>query len=182
MVTADAVARFRAGDSDAVRVVYREFGRLVFTVAYRTLGSRELAEEATQETFLKAWRAAASFETGREFGPWLATIARRTAVDIHRREARRAATSLADVAVDDPSIVELPPGVDHLYDTWAVRQAIDELPDDERHIVRLTHLEQLTQVEVAERLGLPVGTVKSRSFRAHRRLAARLGHLRESEA
>lgn len=69
--------------------------------------------------------------------------------------------------------------MDRTFDVWAVRQAIDELPPDEREIVRLQHLEELTHVEVAERLGLPVGTVKSRSFRAHRRLAARLGHLRE---
>ncbi|MFL6206684.1 MAG: RNA polymerase sigma factor [Acidimicrobiales bacterium] len=164
-----------------MRDVYREFGRLVFSLAYRVLGSRELAEEAAQETFLKAWRAAADFEPGRELGPWLATIARRTAIDIHRREARRATAPLVEVDEDEPSLVELPPGVDRLYDVWAVRQAIDELPDDERDIVRLTHLEQLTQPEVAVRLGLPLGTVKSRSFRAHRRLAEQLGHLRGTD-
>jgi RNA polymerase sigma-70 factor (ECF subfamily) len=170
---------FRAGDPDAVRAVYREYGRLVFAVARRTLGSRELAEEATQETFVKAWRAAAGFEPGRDIGPWLATIARRTAIDVHRREARRRADPLTEVAVDHPSVVELPPGVERAYDAWAVRQAVDELPDDEREVVRLQHLEELTHVEVAARLGLPVGTVKSRSFRAHRRLAQRLGYLRE---
>ncbi|HYN34311.1 MAG TPA: sigma factor-like helix-turn-helix DNA-binding protein [Ilumatobacteraceae bacterium] len=56
---------------------------------------------------------------------------------------------------------------------------MDSLPDDEREVVRLQHLEQLTQPEVAERLAVPLGTVKSRSFRAHRHLASRLGHLRE---
>jgi RNA polymerase sigma-70 factor (ECF subfamily) len=86
---------------------------------------------------------------------------------------------LHEVAVDDPAIVQLPAGVDRAYDVWAVREAIDELPPDEREVVRLQHVEELTQSEVAERLGVPVGTVKSRSFRAHRRLAARLGHLRE---
>jgi RNA polymerase sigma-70 factor (ECF subfamily) len=178
VVSPAEVAGFRTGDADAVRAVYREFGGLVFAVAHRTLGSRELAEEATQQTFVKAWQGAAGFDESRSLGPWLATIARRTAIDLHRREARRGADSLAEVADDHPSVVELPPNIDRAYDVWAVRQAIDELPPDEREIMRLQHLEELTQVEVADRLGLSVGTVKSRSFRAHRRLATKLGHLR----
>jgi RNA polymerase sigma-70 factor (ECF subfamily) len=182
VVSPDELGRFRAGDPDAVRAVYREFGRLVFAVAHRTLRSTELAEEATQLTFLKAWRAAASFDPARELGPWLATIARRTAIDLHRREARRGTgrlAELAEVPIGHPALVELPPGVDDTEDVWAVRQAIDELPPDEREIVRLQHLEELTHAEIAERLGVPLGTVKSRSFRAHRRLASRLGHLRD---
>jgi RNA polymerase sigma factor (sigma-70 family) len=179
VVSSDVLARFRAGDPDAVRAVYREFGPRVFAVAHRTLCSVELAEEATQLTFVKAWQASARFDPARELGPWLATIARRTAIDLHRREARRRVGRLADVPADHPAVMELPPGVDGSFDVWAVRQAIDELPSDEREIVRLQHLEELTQAEVAERLGIPVGTVKSRSYRAHRRLAARLGHLRD---
>lgn len=179
MVSAEELAGFRNGDPDGVRAVYREFGRLVFAVARRTLGSSELAEEATQQTFVNAWRAASSFDPDRELGPWLATIARRVAIDLHRREARRPTERLEDVAVDDRSLVELPGGIERTFDAWAVREAVDALPDDEREIVRLQHLEGYTQVEVAERLGIPVGTVKSRSFRAHRSLAARLGHLRE---
>jgi RNA polymerase sigma-70 factor (ECF subfamily) len=179
VVTPADLAGFRAGDPDAVRVVYREFGRLVFAVAHRTLGSRELAEEATQQTFVKAWRAASTFDVSRELGPWLATIARRTAIDLHRREARRDTDRIADVADDDPAVVELPPGIERTFEVWAVREAIDELPTEEREVMRLQHLEDLTHVEVADRLGVSVGTVKSRSFRAHRRLAARLGHLRD---
>lgn len=178
-LSATEIDGFRAGDADAVRAVYRAYGRLVFTVALRSLGSRDLAEEATQQTFVKAWRAAASYDPGRDLGPWLATIAKRVAIDIYRRESRRVTTALDDVPTSDPTLVELPPDIDTSYDAWAVRAAIDELPDQERDVVRLMHLEQLTQPEVAERLGLPVGTVKSRSHRAHRRLAARLGHLRE---
>jgi RNA polymerase sigma-70 factor (ECF subfamily) len=181
VVSPDVLARFRAGDPDAVRTVYREFGPLVYAVALRSLRSVELAEEATQQTFVKAWRAAASYDPARALGPWLATIARRTAIDVHRREARRWADRLADVPDDHPAVVELPEGVERAFEVWAVREAIDELPPDEREIVRLQHLGQLTQAEVAARLGLPVGTVKSRSYRAHRRLATRLGHLRDAD-
>jgi RNA polymerase sigma factor (sigma-70 family) len=169
--------RFRSGDPDAVRAVYRAYGASVFAVAYRTLGSRDLAEEATQQTFLKAWRAAATFDPARALGPWLTTIARRTAIDLHRREASRPTELL-----DDTAVAELPDRVDRAFDVRAVREAIDELPPLEREVVRLQHLESLTQAEIGARLGVPVNTVKSRSFRAYRRLAARLGHLRRTVA
>ena len=81
--------QFRAGNPDAVREVYREYGRLVYAVSFKVLGNRALAEEATQQAFLQAWRAASSFDAGKELGPWLATIARRAAIDVHRRESRR---------------------------------------------------------------------------------------------
>ena len=161
--------------------MYREYGRLVYAVARNMLASKELAEEATQQTFVKAWQAATSFDATRALGPWLTTIARRTCIDLHRREARRSAVNLDDVSAAHPSLVTAGPDVDQGYDAWAVRQAIDDLPDDERAVVRLQHVEGLSHVEIAEQLGVPVGTVKSRSFRAHRRLAAALGHLRQPE-
>ena len=181
MLTVDDIDGFRRGDSDAVRQVYREYGRLVYAVARNMLASKELAEEATQQTFVKAWQAATSFDSSRALGPWLTTIARRTCIDLHRREARRSAVSIDDVPGAHPALVTAGPDLDQGYDAWAVRQAIDELPDDERAVVRLQHVEGLSHVEIADQLGVPVGTVKSRSFRAHRRLAAALGHLREHD-
>jgi RNA polymerase sigma-70 factor (ECF subfamily) len=173
------VAAYRAGEPDGIRAVYREYSRLVFAVSLRVLGDRTLAEEATQQTFVQAWRAAGSFDPGRELGPWLATIARRAAIDVHRRESRRTSRALDDLAAGDPALVSLPPEAEQVYDIWEVRRVVDELPDDEREVVRLQHFDGMTHTEISERLGLPVGTVKSRSFRAHKRLAAALGHLRE---
>jgi RNA polymerase sigma-70 factor (ECF subfamily) len=170
--------RFRDGDESAVRAIYREYAGLVFSVTLRALGDRSRAEDATQQTFLQAWRAAATFDPEREFGPWLATIARRVAIDVHRREQRRAHDQLDDVSPLDPALVTAPPDVERAFEGWEVRKAIDELPPDERELVELQHLQGLTHTEIAARLSVPVGTVKSRSFRAHRRLAARLGHLR----
>jgi RNA polymerase sigma-70 factor (ECF subfamily) len=83
------------------------------------------------------------------------------------------------VAPAHPAVVTLPPSAEQAYDVWEVRRAIDELPEEERQVVRLQHLDGLTHAEVAARLDVPVGTVKSRSFRAHKRLAGRLGYLRE---
>jgi RNA polymerase sigma factor (sigma-70 family) len=175
----DLRARFRQGDPDAVREVYRSHGRLVYAVAYRVLGDRGLAEEATQQTFVKAWRAAQSFDERRELGPWLATIARRVAIDLYRREAHRSADPIDSVPAGDPALVAAPQSAEAIYDVWEVRQAVADLPADEQEVVRLQHLDGFTHTQIAERLGVAVGTVKSRSFRAHKRLAALLGHLRE---
>ena len=177
-VDARVIARFRGGDPDAVRIVYRAYGRLVYAVAHKILSDRALCEEATQQTFVKAWRAASTADPRRELGPWLATIARRVAIDVCRREARRTATPLDAVAADYPALTSPPPSVEDLYDVWEVRRAVSELPNEEREIVRLQHFEGLTHAQVAARLGVPVGTIKSRSYRAHQRLAAQLGHLR----
>jgi RNA polymerase sigma factor (sigma-70 family) len=170
--------RFRDGDPDAARVVYRAYGSLVYAVAFRVLGDRGLCEEATQQTFLRAWRAAAGFDASRKLAPWLATIARRVAIDLYRREAIRAARPLDSAATDDPVLVDHA-ATDELLDVWEVRRAVSELPPEQRVVVRLQHFEGLAHEEIAARLGVAVGTVKSRSFRAHRRLAIELGHLRD---
>ena len=176
----DAAARFAAGDPDGVRMVYEHYGRLVFAITYKLLGDRGLAEEATQQTFVSAWRACATFDPARELGPWLATIARRCAIDIHRREARRGAdVDLEGVDPGAPELVTMPASIESAYEVWEVRRALAELSPEDREMVRLSHFEELSHAEIAERLGVPVGTVKSRSFRAHRRLAGLLGHLRE---
>jgi RNA polymerase sigma factor (sigma-70 family) len=170
---ADLVNRFVAGDEQAVRVVYERYAGPVLTVAMRVLGSRALADEAVQTTMLKAWRAAASFDTSRELAPWLYAIARRVAIDIYRREKRpmqAAELSEADVAV-------VPLSFERTWEAWEVRAALSELPAEERDVVRLSHLVGMTHPEIAQQLEIPVGTVKSRSARAHRRLAAQLRHV-----
>lgn len=170
---------FRRRDPDAVRSLYRDYGRLVYAVAHRVLGQHELAEEATQQTFVRAWQAAERVDVDRDPAPWLATIAKHVAIDIHRREARRPTQALAEVHDGDPSVATPAPDIERLDAVWQVRHAIDELPEDEASVVRLQHLEGLTHNEIADRLGIAVGTVKSRSHRAHHRLASVLGHLRE---
>jgi RNA polymerase sigma factor (sigma-70 family) len=151
----------------------------VYAVAYKVLGDRGLCEEASQQTFLRAWRASGRIDVGRELAPWLATIARRVAIDLYRREARRVTSPLDSVAPDEPALVSPDAAAEDVYDVWEVRRAVSELPEEEREIVRLQHLDGFTHAQIATRLGVPVGTVKSRSFRAHRRLATGLGHLRE---
>jgi RNA polymerase sigma factor (sigma-70 family) len=180
VIDSAVVERFRTGNDDAVRAVYRQYGRLVFTIAFRVLGDRQLAEDATQQTFLQAWRAASTFDSDRDMAPWLATITRRVAIDMQRSAARRPAASLEVTSADEPALVSPAPSAETIWETWQVRAAIDELQPDERIVVRLQHLEGHSQSEIAERLGLAIGTVKSRSHRAHQHLAHRLQHLRRS--
>jgi RNA polymerase sigma factor (sigma-70 family) len=176
---AELAVRFAAGEPDCVTDVYRAYGRLVYAVAYRVLGDVSLAEDATQQTFVQAWQNSSRFDPARSLGPWLATIAGRAAIDTYRRNRRhRESRNVDDLDLNDPGLASLPPSAEGIYDAWQVRRALDTLPDHDRELIRLQHYGQLTHVEIAERLAIPVGTVKSRSFRAHRRLAGLLGHLR----
>lgn len=176
-MTSRLMHRFQRGDPDAVRVLYLRYSRPVFAIALRSLGDRTLAEDAVQQTFVNAWRAAARFDPALDPAPWLYAIARRAAVDIYRRERRHRENRReeADMAV-------LPPSFEGLWEMWEVRSALDDLPDDERDVIEATFYRQLTHREAAEALGIPVGTVKSRSHRAFRRLAGLLDHLGERSA
>jgi RNA polymerase sigma-70 factor, ECF subfamily len=164
--------RFASGDDDSVRALYERFGRAVHTVAYSIVRNNATAADVVQATFVKAWRAADTFNPDRELGPWLYTIARRQAIDTLRRE-RRIEPAEADVV----DVVELPPSLERTWEAFEVRLAVDRLPDDEREVVRLAWFLGLSHPEIAEQLDVPIGTVKSRSHRAHRRLASLLAHV-----
>jgi RNA polymerase sigma-70 factor (ECF subfamily) len=168
------VEDFRAGDPDAVRAVYRRYAGAVQTVARSIIGSDDaLCADVVQQTFTKAWRAARTFDGERDLGPWLYAIARRTAIDALRAERR---PTRGDHAPEtDVEVVTL--SFEQAWEAHEVRTALDDLPPDERAVVRLAHVAGLSHVEVAERLGVPLGTVKSRMHRAHRRLAVALAHL-----
>lgn len=165
--------QFRQGDALAVKAVYDEFGGPVFALSLSVLRDRDLAADATQQTFFKAWKAAATYDPEREFRPWIYAIARRTAIDIYRKRRRL-------VPSEDVDVVFVSPGLEVTWEVFEVRSALDKLPDAERIVVQLSHLEGLTHPEIAERLGIPVGTVKSRSHRARQRLASLLSHVNET--
>jgi RNA polymerase sigma factor (sigma-70 family) len=172
-VDRETLERFRNGDEAAVKAVYDRYGGPVFALAMSILGEAGLAADATQQTFMKAWRAGSTYDAGRSFGPWIYAIARRTAIDIYRKETRSLPTEDIEVATTGPSM-------ETVWEIFEVRLALDRLPDEERQVVRLSHFDGLTHTEIAEHLGIPLGTVKSRSHRAHRRLLELLRHLAET--
>lgn len=169
----EVLERFRIGDEAAVKAVYDRFGGPVFALSMSILGDHGLAADATQQTFIKAWRAASTYDAERSFGPWIYAIARRTAIDLYRKRSRV-------VVSDEVDLVSFPPGLETVWEVFEVRTALDQLPDEERQVVKLSHFDGFTHVEIAERLDIPVGTVKSRSHRAHRRLVELLRHVEEA--
>lgn len=175
----EVVASFAAGEPEAIRLIYRAYGRAVFTVAMAALGDRDLAEEAVQLTFLQAWRAADRFDVERDPAPWLYAIARRVSVDVYRRERRHSSGVPLDV---DSEIAVLPESFESTWRAWEIRLALDAMPSKYREVVEATHFLGLTHEQAADQLGIAVGTVKSRSHRAHRELAQLLAHLEEETA
>ena len=127
MDDAALASRFATGDADSVRVVYQTYGGLVFSIAFKVLGDTGLAEDATQQTFVQAWRGAGSYDPSRPLGAWLTTIAKRVAIDVYRRERRHRSLDNIDTS-DSSSLVTLPPSIDQMHDVAQVRRAIDELP------------------------------------------------------
>jgi RNA polymerase sigma-70 factor (ECF subfamily) len=171
----DLGARFQAADPDAIREVYRRYSGAMLTIGRHYLQDPHRAADAVQQAFLQAWKASARFDPEQRLSSWLYAITRRVCIDLSRTD-KRAPLVTAEGEVDGGSVSDGNP--EDAWERWQVRAAVDELPPAEREIIRLAHLEGLTLSEVAERLDIPLGTVKSRAFRAHKRLALRLQHLR----
>jgi RNA polymerase sigma-70 factor (ECF subfamily) len=163
---------YAGGGEAAFAAVYARFRGPVFGIALQLLADHGLAEDASQQAFVAVWRSRGRFDPGRSLSAWVFTIARQSAIDVYRRERRTPAATaeLPEIAVEGVS-------VERMWQAWEIRRAVEALPAEEAAIVRLAHYFQLTHTEIAAHLGVPVGTVKSRSFRAHRRLAAALSHL-----
>ena len=174
----DLIAGLRNGDESAVQALYDQYGGAVSTVARSIVRSPQLVEEVVQQTFLKAWRSADSFDEARAIAPWLYTIARRTAIDALRRER----DPMTDIDSVVHRLTSLDPEFAEVYQAFEVRRAVDALPAEERDVVELSHRVGLSHREIGKRLNIPIGTVKSRSARAHKRLAAALSHLDDPEA
>jgi RNA polymerase sigma factor (sigma-70 family) len=150
-----------AGDDDAVRALYARFGRPVYTLGLRLLGSREAAEELAQDVFVTAWRKAARFDPSRgRLSTWLMTIAHNLAVDRLRWEtgASRPTLVLVDEVPDAPGIDE----EGQLIERDAAVRALTSLSDAERRLLARTYFRGLTAREIAETDGIPLGTVKTR--------------------
>lgn len=160
------LARLIAGaHPDAVRQLYQAYGRLVFSIAYKIVGDRGQAEDVTQVAYTKIWQAAGRVDPDRDIRPLLFTITRRVAFDLIEGNRRRPVSALDEtvgLSEDDAT--------DRLLTRWQVRQAVDALGPAERQIVQLQHEQGMTHTEIARHLKMPVGTVKSRSFRAHKQL------------
>jgi len=166
--------RARRGDDSAFESIVNRYSRLVYNIALRSVQSPEDAADITQETFLKAWRSLHSFRGDCSLSTWLCRIAMNCAVD-HARSAKRHSTVSLSAPDDDSSDWDLPETdvrampeeeLTRQTEIAAVRSAINALPEDQRVIVTMRDITGLSYAEIAETLGLEMGTVKSRINRA----------------
>jgi RNA polymerase sigma-70 factor, ECF subfamily len=162
----DAVA---SGDDGALAALYDRFGRVAYGLAYRILRDQALAEDAVQEGFLAVWRSAQGYQRERsKAATWILTLVHRRAVDLVRREDRRRTEALDEAQEPASESVDEQAG---LRDRRvAVQAALQQLPEDQRHALELAYYGGYTQSELAERLGVPLGTIKSRMFAGLNRL------------
>jgi RNA polymerase sigma-70 factor, ECF subfamily len=164
------LALVAAGDRDAPLVeLYGRYARRVYGLGLRLLGDQGLAEDLVQETFLRLWRSASRFDPGRAtVRTFLFTIARRAAVDLWRRRDKvEAAGHDTEPLVDDEAFEALLVSLD-------VREALDELSAKHREVLELHYRGDLTQQQISERLDVPLGTVKTRTYHGLRALKRKL--------
>lgn len=184
--------RYRAGDDAAFDALVRRYQHELFHFLIRFTGSRAAADDVFQEAFLQVHLSADTFDIDRRFKPWLFTIASNKARDYLRRHARRPTTTLSAPVNhagggtsggggDEPSFLDfmqadLPMPDEALEQselTARVRQSIDAMPDHLRQILLLSYFEKFSYQEIAEVLGIPLGTVKSRLHAAVANFAER---------
>ena len=160
------VALIARHDEGALSALYDRYSRLAFSLAMRIVGERSLAEEITADSFVSVWRAAGSFseERGR-FVTWLLSVVRHRAIDeLRRLNVRPEGTSVElNEALQSASV---PDGMDDLMDVrqrqTVVRSALASLPAPQRQALELAYFGGLTQQEIAEKTGTPLGTIKTR--------------------
>jgi RNA polymerase sigma factor (sigma-70 family) len=168
------VALAARSEQSALAELYDRYGRPAYGLALRVLRDESLAEDAVQDAFLTVWRTAARFvpEKGKA-STWILTLVHRRAVDVVRREQRRRTDSLEQAPE--------PGGGGADEEAWLrlqrerVQAALKQLPDQQREALELAYYGGFTQSELAERLGQPIGTIKSRMFNGLTRLRELLG-------
>lgn len=162
-----------AGDEAAVRQAWDRYGTLVFTYCSRSLADKDAAADAAQETFVSAWRSRHRFDPAKGTLPaWLLGIARYRVLDAYRSASRTPATGVADDVADRPDPDRAAPDV--LADRLLVARALDTLGPRARQVVSLAFYSDLTQTDIAAKLDLPLGTVKSDMRRSLERLRSHL--------
>jgi RNA polymerase sigma factor (sigma-70 family) len=178
----ELIRRVWSGDDHAFRELFAKYAPVANAVAHRLVRQTHLAEEIVQEAFLSIWRSPERYDRSKgSVRSWLMGAVHHRAVDVVRREesqrrrAGQAATAL-EVVVEDP-VDELVAEVDRPRERALVRSALDGLPEEQRDVIDKMYFEGLTQTQIAEQTGLPLGTVKSRALLGMRRLRSILGDL-----
>jgi RNA polymerase sigma-70 factor, ECF subfamily len=167
----ELIRRTGDGDRGAFEVLYRRYARPVFGLALRRLGDRGRAEDAVQETFASIWRAARTYRPERGPGaPWLYAVARNAIIDRSRVRSEPPAEAPDEASPDIGPAERAEAG----WTAWRIHRALEELSPNERTVIELAYWSGLSQSEIAEYLGIPLGTVKTRTRAALASLADQL--------
>jgi len=165
------VALVARADDGALAELYDRVGRVAYGLAFRVLRDDRLAEDAVQEAFLGVWRTAAGFRAERaKASTWILTLVHRRAVDLVRREERRRTEPLDDETRDAGASPSAEDAAWLGFERERVQGALRQLPDTQREAIELAYHGGYSQSELAERLGVPLGTIKSRMFAGLTRL------------
>lgn len=164
------VEGLRKEDPEALKALYERFGRLTFGFLLKALGERGAAEDVQQQVFLEAWQRGDRYDPGRgRLAAWLMTIARSRALDHMRRRVPEPRDPMVEEEAAAPSR-QVEDGIDRLLEQWRVRELLGRLPEQEAAPLRERFYLGLSQTEIAERNGVPLGTVKTRMVSGLRRL------------
>jgi RNA polymerase sigma-70 factor, ECF subfamily len=173
------VTRLRAGQTDALGILYDRYARLVYSLALRLLGTPEEAEDLTQEVFLAFWQRDKYDANRGSLGSFLVTFTRSRALDrLRSRGARHRAMERLQGLAQPSSKDETPLEKASLEErSQQIRAALDQLPPTERQVLEIAYFENLSQSQIAQRLNIPLGTVKTRSRQGLLRLRQILADL-----
>ena len=160
----DLIERLRRRDPDAMSDLYDRYSRVVYSVILRIVRNASVAEELVQESFLRAWNRGSDFDSTRgRIGPWLLTIARNRAIDYLRSSAgQQQATTFELVSSERVSLfVNTEDRMLDQEQARRIRAAFSQLNENQRQVLELAYFEGLSQSEMAEKLGQPLGTIKT---------------------
>ena len=152
------------GEQEAVAVLYDRYGGAAYGLAFRITNNAATAEDVVQEAFVSLWKQAPRFDPERgQVRSWLLTIVHHRAVDAVRRRAGRPERALPEGPEEFEATLGRPEELaEMVLDAEAVREAVRQIPQDQRRVIEMAYFDGMTHVEIAEKTGAPLGTVKSR--------------------
>lgn len=175
----ELVDRVAQGDHRALSELYDRYSRPVFATGIKSLGDAHLAEELVQDAFTNVWQGAASFDPSRaSFATWLYRVTRNRAADLARRRRVRPQSAGEERLLAFSGGPEPEASVDG----WDVARALSRIPEEHREVLTLAYFEGLSQREISQRTGIPLGTIKSRTTAALKRLRRSLVNPAAEEA
>jgi RNA polymerase sigma-70 factor (ECF subfamily) len=173
----DLMVRLQRRDPQALAELYDRYGQLVFRLIFRMVRDKGVAEDLVQETFLRVWNRVGGFDSDRgAVGPWLLAVARNRAIDYLRCQGPRGESGIDLNETEHPRLfADLASDVFHFDLVRQVKRALDQLDTQQRQAIELAYFEGMSQTEIAERMGQPLGTIKTWTRRALQQMRKALG-------